>query len=331
MDKPTFVSLQIVNSCNLNCMQCDYHMENRHPQQLTVQQQCEVVRQIADWSTDIRLKFTGGEPFVDKARLFAVLEEAHRHGLVTFFLTNATLIQPDDIHRMFDLDLGCISVSLDSHVSAIHDAMRGIQGCWNQVASFLDDFTQIRRQRQASTQLWASTILTRNNLGCIEELVRSYEELGFDAIKFQPLYPNYRRLYKDNWKSDSPLYPTRDEVECGFDQLLELKQTHPVISQSEDHIEKMRTYFLSESCDSTIRCGIMDRVMIIGCEGSVRFCFQQDPTMQCCEVMPDRDWNVRSTDLKTIWSESHALRQEMKRGCHQPCGLLWDRVRDIVR
>jgi len=216
MDKPSFVSLQVINTCNLRCVQCDYHQEHLGESRLSIEEQCELVRQIGAWDRNIRLKITGGEPFLEKDRLFAVLEQGAGKGLTTFFLTNATLIEPDDIRRMLDLGLGCISVSLDSHNPAVHDAMRGSPGVWHKVERFLREFTAMRSQRGAGTKLWASTILTRQNLDCLEELVIAYEELGFDAIKFQPLFPNYRRQYSEGWKQASPLYPTRDEEENGF-------------------------------------------------------------------------------------------------------------------
>ena len=331
MTMPSFVSLQMLNTCNLHCIQCDYHRESAHPRQLTTEDQCRIVRQIAEWSPEIRLKLTGGEPFLDKERLFAVLEEAHRLGLVTFILTNGTLIREEDIARLLDYDLGCISVSLDSHLPSVHDAMRGTSGCFERVAGFLRTFIQLRQKQGARTQLWASTILTRNSLRNVDALVAGFERLGFDSIKFQPLFPNYRREYDPVWRDKSPIYPTNDEVTKGIDRLLTLKKTHPILSQSEDHIEKIRRYFLSDGPDPKIVCGIMDRVMIIGCEGSVRFCFQQDPSMRCCEVQVEPPLDITMGSLQQIWEDSTSLRQKMKQGCHMACGLLWDQIRDILR
>jgi len=331
MDKPSFVSLQVINTCNLRCVQCDYHQEHLGESRLSIEEQCELVRQIGAWDRNIRLKITGGEPFLEKDRLFAVLEQGAGKGLTTFFLTNATLIEPDDIRRMLDLGLGCISVSLDSHNPAVHDAMRGSPGVWHKVERFLREFTAMRSQRGAGTKLWASTILTRQNLDCLEELVIAYEELGFDAIKFQPLFPNYRRQYSEGWKQASPLYPTRDEVEHGFSQLTALRERHPILDQSTDHIQKMRRYLLDDVGSDSILCDIMNKVMIVDCDGNVRFCFQQDPKMQFCTVMPECEPNVRQRGLQDIWEQSAPLRARMQHECHRPCSLLWDRVRDIPR
>lgn len=331
MDRPSFVSLQAINICNLQCVQCDYHQESISGNRLSIEEQCELVRQIGAWDRNIRLKITGGEPFLEKDRLFAILKQGTAQGLTTFFLTNATLIEPEDIHQMLDLRLGCISVSIDSHDPSIHDAIRGVRGTWHRVERFLRTFTAIRHQIGAKTELWASTILTRQNLNHLEELVTAYEQLGFDAIKFQPLFPNYRRQYLENWKQDNPLYPTWDEVERGFGQLIALRERHPILNQSIDHIQKMQHYFLDDVGADNIVCNIMNKVMIIDCDGNVRFCFQQDPKMQFCSVMPERELNVRQCGLQAIWEQSVLLRERMQHECHRPCGLLWDCVRDIQR
>lgn len=331
MEKPSFVSLQVLNSCNLHCMQCDYHLEHKSPDQLTVSEQLDVIKQLADWSTDIRLKFTGGEPFTDKKRLFTLLDSAHNYNLITFILTNGTLIELDDIEHLFDFDLGCISVSLDSHIPKLHNKMRGSSGCFERVTDFLQQFCLRRKQRNAATKLWSSTILTNNNLNCIDELVLKYEQLGFDAIKFQPLYPNYRRKYCVDWKQKSPLFPTEDEVKRGIDRILKLKRIHPILDQSEEHILKMQKYFLMDDTDPGIICNIMNQVMIIDYAGNIRFCFNQDSKEELCMIMPQDDMNIKNYNLKILWHNSEALRKDMQLQCHYSCGILWDTVRNIER
>lgn len=331
MEKPAFVSLQVLNSCNLHCIQCDYHLEKKAPDQLTTLEQLDIIKQIATWSSDIRLKFTGGEPFLDKNRLFRLLDSAHNYNLVTFILTNGTLINEEDIEHLFNSELGCISVSLDSHIPELHDNMRGSSGCFESVSRFLQQFCLRRKLRNASTKLWASTILTNNNLNNIDELIFKYEDLGFDAIKFQPLFPNYRRKYSSDWKHKSSLFPTEYEIKHGFERILYLKETHPILNQSDDYILKMQEYFLMGEINPCIRCNIMNQVMIVDYAGNVRFCFNQDPNEGLCTVMPSRDMNIKQYDLKTLWNTTHTFRQEMQLKCHYSCGLLWDTVRNIER
>ncbi|MEM7820527.1 MAG: radical SAM protein, partial [Candidatus Aenigmatarchaeota archaeon] len=86
----------------------------------------KMVDRIADFGVR-QIDITGGEPFVRKD-VFKIIERAHQRNLWINITTNATLLDDQDIERLFQFGVRSLQISIDGAKSETHDKIRGKDG-----------------------------------------------------------------------------------------------------------------------------------------------------------------------------------------------------------
>lgn len=314
---PNVIFIRTTESCNLKCVQCDYHKNTNIFKEgnLTLDEKIKLLNEIKKWNKDIRISLTGGEPFVRRDIFYALAEECKKIGLKASVTTNGTLIKEDELEKILDLDLEFILISIDSSEEDVHNNIRGDKNAFKLTTEFSRNIIKLRNQKKSNTKIYVSSLLGKNNLSKIPETVEFFKEIGFDGIFFQAIQPNFSCEYQENWIEGSPLYPTYNEAKRGIEEILQLKDKYDIISQTKEQFMDMLTYFKNPFNLPFKKCEAMNSLLIINEDGETQFCFDMD------RLGKKTCGNVRKNTLQEIWNNNIEIRTKMSQ-CDYGCGLM---------
>lgn len=314
---PSVIFLKTTDCCNLKCIQCDYHKNklNENENNLSLEEKKQLLNEIKEWNSDIRISLTGGEPFVQKKVFWELAEKCKELNLRASVTTNGTLIREDEYSKILDLNLEFILISIDSDLPEIHNKIRGDKTAYDKVVKFSKDIIELRNKSKNKTAVCASVLLGKQSLSRIENIVKFLDTLGFDEIFFQAIQPNFSSSYKENWTEDNCLYPTLEEAKKGIEKIIELKKKYKIIKQTEEQFKDMLTYFKNPFELPFAKCEAMNNLLIINEDGSVQFCFDME------RLGKKSCGNVREKSLKEIWENNIEIREKMSK-CKYGCGIM---------
>ena len=174
----------ITRTCNLRCVHCyaDSHAE-RYPGELTWEQCCAVIDDLADYQANALL-LSGGEPLLHP-QLPLILQRAIDKGLKVTISTNGTRITPEYARLFKDLGVAYVGISLDG-IGAIHDQFRGVQGAFNGA------IRGFKLCEEVGQKTGLRLTLTRNNVQSMEQILDFIEQEGIQRVCFYHLVPTGR-------------------------------------------------------------------------------------------------------------------------------------------
>lgn len=315
-ETPNIIFLKTTECCNLKCIQCDYHKNKENlKDSITLEDKINLIYQIKEWDDNIRISFTGGEPFVRKDIFYRLAEECKKLNLNASVTTNGTLIKDDELEKILNLKLNFILISIDSNDENVHNSIRGVQDAFERTTSFAKNIISLRNKIKSNTKIYASTLLGKHNLKNIGEVIEFFKEIGFDGIFFQAIQPNFSSEFDDKWIDNSPLFPTYDEAENGINEILKLKDKYDIISQTKEQFEDMKIYFKNPLKLPFTKCEAMNSTMIINDNGEVQFCFDMERVgLKSCG-------NIKDYSLNEIWDNNLEIRNKMG-NCQFGCGIM---------
>lgn len=214
---PLNVMLSVTNRCNGRCRYCD--IPRRRQDELSPAQTQRLLDEMARAGTR-RLGLWGGEPLL-RDDIGDIIRRAKHHGMYVTLDTNGYLLE----ERLADLEgLDHVIVALDGPEHA-HDANRG-----------KGTFAKAMRAIEAALprlKVWTITVLTRNNLGETEYVVRTGERMGF-VPTFQILHHNdvLGRGHED-------LMPSNEDYRAAIRKLRALKRSGARVGCSERYLDQM--------------------------------------------------------------------------------------------
>ena len=160
------------NSCNLACEHCLVSSGPDGDRGLDGEALLALIDEAAGLGVE-RFYLTGGEPFYRKDAFELVERVTRRHGRDLTVLTNGILFQGAVLDRLRSQDPRHLSlqVSLDGASAATNDPLRG-QG------SFERTLAGIRNLVEAGFTPTISTVVTRQNVSEMKDMVRLVKQLG---------------------------------------------------------------------------------------------------------------------------------------------------------
>jgi len=161
--------------CNLSCSYCYSTSGPNRKSRLTQEKVIEFIDDAYDLGC-LWIDFTGGEPLAYKG-WEEVVGYAMKKGLVCSLHTNGVLLDDRNIQKISDLGIRHIQTSLDSHLSEIHDKMRGKEGAFEKTVS------GIKRCRALGIPVKVSIVAHKYNRDHFAEAVRFFrEDLGVRVL-----------------------------------------------------------------------------------------------------------------------------------------------------
>ena len=128
--RPDGVTFELTYGCNLRCVHCYNPTHRALPHELTTSEVCALLNQIADLGV-LTITFTGGEPSV-RPDIGDILRHAHRQGLMSHLMTNATRITPAFTHLLQETGVSQINVSIYGATEAVYERMTAVPGSYRQ-------------------------------------------------------------------------------------------------------------------------------------------------------------------------------------------------------
>lgn len=130
-DKKPVVVWNVTRRCNLKCVHCYSHSEDRdYSGELTYKQGIELLNDLGSFGVPVVL-FSGGEPLI-RPDLPDLMRHAVSRGMRAVISTNGTLIDSKMAKSLKEIGLSYVGISLDG-LEKTHDEFRRIPGTYSRV------------------------------------------------------------------------------------------------------------------------------------------------------------------------------------------------------
>jgi MoaA/NifB/PqqE/SkfB family radical SAM enzyme len=169
---PMLVYWEMTQACALACRHCRAEaVSTPHPEELTHAESMELLRQIAVFDKPLpHLVLTGGDP-LRRADLYPLIDEAHRLGLTVSITPSATGdLTYDVLAKLKAHGIESLGLSLDGSTAALHEAVRGVEGCFDWTIRAAQDAAKLGIPIQVNTLVSQET---EDDLPAIYELLKS--------------------------------------------------------------------------------------------------------------------------------------------------------------
>ena len=178
-DKQPVVVWNVTRRCNLKCVHCYAHAEDRSfANELTTAQGRELIDDLAGFGVPVLL-FSGGEPLV-RRDLPELAGYAVKKGMRAVISTNGTLITAALARTLKEIGLSYVGISLDG-MQAINDRFRGVAGAY---AAALEG---IRNCQAAGIKVGLRFTVNKFNVDEIPAIFDLLEEMDIPRVCFYHL------------------------------------------------------------------------------------------------------------------------------------------------
>ncbi|MBI2899736.1 MAG: radical SAM protein [Planctomycetes bacterium] len=168
---PYVVSWNLTRKCNLRCKHCYIDASAAGPRELSTDEVCRGLVEIADVHRETILILTGGEPLLH-ADLDLIVSRAAALGMMVVLGTNGTTLTSERAARLADRGLSGVGISVDSSAAPRHDEFRGVPGAWSAA------WRGVEAARRAGLEVQIQMTLTPATLGELSEVARMAREAG---------------------------------------------------------------------------------------------------------------------------------------------------------
>jgi radical SAM protein with 4Fe4S-binding SPASM domain len=263
--RPEGVTFELTYGCNLKCVHCYNPTHRALPHELTTDEICALLNQIADLGV-LTVTFTGGEPSV-RPDIGAILHYARRQGLLIQLMTNATRITTSFTDLLLEVGVSQVNVSIYGATAAIYERMTGVAGSYRQFRQGLADLAATRLPIVVRMPV---TTINCDEIQACRQLVESLH------MKFQYCLEIMSSVTGDQ----TPLqYRLAPDVKVRIDQKM---------------LPHRETPASEESCSS-------DQSFIECACGQSRFAITPYGEMNLCTAFPIPRYDLRTGTVKEGW------------------------------
>jgi len=176
-ERPRKAHFSLTLRCNLACRMCHQtDMRKSLANEVSLPQIETVLRNLRAFGVD-HVGLVGGEIFVRKD-IWDVLDLLDRERFLYSITTNGTLFKDGDIRRLGRLKgLLEIETSIDG-LEHTHDQVRGVKGAYEKTV------TAIKELKREGIPVLVVTVIQKDNLTELEQLVTLYKAWNVDAVLF---------------------------------------------------------------------------------------------------------------------------------------------------
>jgi len=306
MGRPFVLSHAVSARCNLRCSFCEYW--RRPEREMSRREVFAMLDEAQRFGIAVYNAWTV-EPLL-REDLPAILHHAKELGMTTSLITNGLLLK-ERAGELSDLDM--LSVSVDGIKS--YPRLRGVA---------LDGILEgIRTAQQAGHEVLMNCVISRENIGELEDLVHLAESMGC-WISFEPMnLKNIEVRGEEEEQECRSLAIDDDDFEYGraIDRLIDLKRTGRPIINSETYLGMLRRM------EKSFRCHAGDIILHVSSDGGI----------ESCRVHRERLGSVFQ-GIERVWEQSRQRRRQIMDGCdgclffgYVENSLLYDFVPEVMR
>ena len=182
----------VTYACNLRCYFCD--LPTRHIEYVKKKERTELSREeklsvIDDFRAigTTGVGFTGGEPGL-LPEIYDLVKRCSRHRLVSHLSTNGYAFRSvESCERYLDAGLKAASISIDGP-EHIHNRIRGRKDSYEQCLQAVRNILEVRARKSPDFSVVTTTVITKDNIDVIPEVVKELKAMGIDKIGFMPVH-----------------------------------------------------------------------------------------------------------------------------------------------
>ncbi|MGD0647026.1 MAG: TIGR04053 family radical SAM/SPASM domain-containing protein [Acidobacteriaceae bacterium] len=172
-DQPMLVYWEMTQACGLACRHCRAEaVSTPHPNELSTEEGKNLLHQIAAFNHPTpHLVFTGGDPLRRKD-LFELIDEARSLGINVSITPSATTdLTYEVLAKLKEHGIDSFGLSLDGSNAARHEAVRGVEGCFDWTIAAAKAAASLGVPIQINTLVAEETV---DDIPAIYELLKTF-------------------------------------------------------------------------------------------------------------------------------------------------------------
>lgn len=180
---PIHIQIEHTTYCNMNCKSCERSKFITNPQHLSLEAFQRVIEQIRPQ----KITLGGvGEPFMHP-QIFEIIRAAKQSGGSINTTTNGTLLTPERCVQIVESGLDLIKISIDSATPDTYITVRG-EDKFPQIVEGIRGLADAKKRLNSRKPfIRLNYVIFKDNYHEIAAIVELADQLGVDAIYFQPL------------------------------------------------------------------------------------------------------------------------------------------------
>jgi radical SAM protein len=189
---------EMTQACALACRHCRAEAVNTAAlDELNHTESMSLLQQVAAFDTKPHLILTGGDP-LRRADLYDIIDEARRLGITVSVTPAATAeLTTEVLMKLKEHGIDSLGLSLDGSSADRHEAIRGVEGCFNWTMD------AIHKAAKAGFPIQVNTLVsqeTADDLPAIYELLKGYKIMRWSLFyliavgrgkELQPVTPEH--------------------------------------------------------------------------------------------------------------------------------------------
>lgn len=214
-----YLLFELTKACQNDCVFC-YNVwkevDDYPAEELSTADALAVIDNVIDGTGCRYIALTGGEPLLKKG-VFEIASHITSRGVTVVLISNGTLLTGDTVKKAIESGIEYFEVSLHGHKPAIHDALVGHDG------RFEEAIGAISAIKDAGASVNTVFVATRTNIAYFGEYVELNALLKVDWILFNRVACGGSCI--DDWES---LAPGPREIERAFDAGVPLAEKYRI-------------------------------------------------------------------------------------------------------
>lgn len=219
--RPARIEAEITAHCNLNCRFCwiqdppQFRRDN-WDNELKGEHWLSLVTQTAEAGVELWRIGGGGEPMVRPDVTVPVMVAIKHQGMAGHLTTNGTIFPETAVAQVVEAGWDTVEFSVDGPDAQLHDYLRGRSGAFAKTLAVIRLFQQHKTHYgKAKPDLLISSVLVRDNLQRMSEMIRLAHDEGIAKVSINPMTVMVRAEHKRQivWsmKIDPELALLRDD------------------------------------------------------------------------------------------------------------------------
>lgn len=200
---------EITSKCNLNCKHCA--VNEVHREDISLPEAKQIVDKMASQGVK-EILFSTKEPFAYKY-IWDLFAYCTKLNIYIKLVTNGTLLNEDDVKRLYQYKIKMFSISLDGWNETDNDLIRG-KGTFNKILKTIELISKYNRDPKYSfIPLFVQNCFTSENLKTLSQIKDLFDDYGDLNISLTPI------VLLGNAKKNKSIRTTIEQMEEYEDSL----------------------------------------------------------------------------------------------------------------
>lgn len=317
---PQRLYLSITTECNYRCRQCHMWSSKEIENSLRTSEKVELIRQMHEFNASASVALIGGETMKKVDEFFALSGLCRELGMNCSANSNGSYISDQNLDRMLTQGPNDLTISLDSHIPAIHDYVRGVNGSFNHVHATLKKLATRKKELGIRNfRVHVTGIIFDRTVDSLKEYIEFIRPIGVDTVSLQILN---RTFWNQNKNRDvffeKHFFNEKERAKERIEEFYTEYRNDSFVRLDQTTVHWMMLYIDEPDFIAEPVCASHENNLYIRQDGDVTLCSSMMSLTGGSAL-----GNVRKQSLRTMWNSSYAgeVRGIMS-ACRKSCGML---------